>query len=392
MGLPDLTAQVAFASLPTDAVQVWTTLPGDVEELAVKRGRADEKSETETGQMSWVLWNRQRQYDPTNASSPYHPNVLPVRQARMRATWAAVNYDLFVGDVEDWPQDWQGRVNKVDLTILDAFDSLSTADVSIDRTAELSGSRINAILDAAGWPSGARVVDAGQSLISAMTDATDGQFADVLGLLREASRSENGNIFIDGQGRFVFHNRHKRILPPYTTSQVRLSNRPVSPELPFSDAALKKQKKDIINHAVVTMPGGTAYTAQNLTSISAYRRRSHSVSVVLSSTAEAQSLSEHLVATYKDPTEAWDYVVLEPQLNDSLWAHALGREIGDRVTIEAFPPGGGSAIVIDGIIEKIEHKYVVGRWTTTWRLGRADTGEYWILGTSQLGVNNRLAY
>lgn len=392
MALPDLEASVAFASDPGAATPTWTVLgTGVLKEFATKRGRANEKAETETGVMSWELRNQDRIFDPEFATSPYYGNLNPVKQARLRATYAAVTYDLFRGDVEDWPQAWEGRENNVSIDILDAFDFLDDVDISIDRGIELTGTRINAILDAAGWPAGMRSIDAGQSLVSVLTDLTGGDYRGALSMLKETKDSEYGNIFIDGRGYFIFHDRHRRLKSPYTTSQVTLANVPAGGEFPFSKVQPKRAKSDIINVAQITS-GGITYVAQDTTSQTKYRKRSYAKTVLLTNTNEPPNMAAYIVSSYKDPISTWDYVVLEPQLDDGLWAHALGREIGDRVTIKATPPGGGSIYNIQGIIEKIEHRYVVGRWTTTWRLGRADTASYWVLGTSLLGTETRLAY
>lgn len=395
MGLPTITAEIAFASDPGAAAPVYTNVSDYLLEMSMKRGRTSERDRPETGVMNWSLRNPDRRFDPEHTGSPYYPNVDIAKRCRYRATWAAVTYDLFTGDAEEFPQSWQGRVNTVPLSILDGFDALNSAEVSINRSIELSGARLAAILDAASWPAGQRSLDTGQSLLKLEDDLTNNRIRNALEMSLEVMSSEQGIVFVNGAGWFVFHDRHRRLKPPYTTSQVTLSNQPVAPELPYIHTQVDRARNLILNDIAVQIEGGATYRASDSASQAKYRKRSDSVTVILSNPAEGQDLANYLLATYKLPVTRVKRVVLEPQMDDSLWPHALGREIGDKVTIEIFPPGGGSPIVISSHIEGIEHRYTVGRWTTTWHLSNASQTTYWVLGVagySELGQTTRLGF
>jgi len=231
--------------------------------------------------------------------------------------------------------------------------------------------------------------------MKAMTDATSVEFSNALSLLRTVAASENGNIFISSTGNFVFHDRHHRFKPPYDTPQAYFNNIPVlAGEMAYIDARLRNRKQDIANLVTVSVDGGITYSAEDLTSKAAYRRRTQSISSIVSNPNDAQSLAQFLVGAYKDAITTWDYIVLEPQMDDPIWFQVMGREVGDRIYISATPPGpaGTTYIQKQAVIEKIEHKMVDNRWTTTWRLGRADLGGFWVLGVSQLGTGTKLAY
>lgn len=398
MALPEVQLDVAFATNPTDAVQTWTNVSSDATgrqlEFSVKSGRQDELKDVEVGVLTCTLRNQDRRFDPSYSLSPYYPNVLPVKQARLRAIYSATTYDLFRGDIEQWPQVWEQRTNTASISALDALDPLSDAEISLDRPAETTGARLGAVLDAAGWPAGQRSIDAGQTTLQAVT-AWSGS---ALELLRQIVFDEDGYIYVDGTGAIVFLNRHKRLQSPYNVPQVTLSNRPSGAELPFADVDVQQDKDFIKNYIQLTQDTSNIVTVRSdATSQAAYRLRTLKKDTYIQSVNDIASKCEWLLGRLKDPIVRARSVVIEPQSNDSLWAHALGRKIGDLITVKVYPPQTGTeeAETFNCHIEYIEHRYVVGRWQTKWYLSPGSVNSYWLLGDSSLGVlgsTTRLAY
>src|SRR6185436_5054552 len=92
---------------------------------------------------------------------------------KIQATFSAVTYDLFTGFVEGWPVSWEGAHRQgTDLVRVQAVDStkvLNLCTVTTTRPQETSGVRIQALLDAIGWPSTLYAIDTGQSQVQAAT-------------------------------------------------------------------------------------------------------------------------------------------------------------------------------------------------------------------------------
>lgn len=388
--------EVAWTDAPGVVSPTWTDLADDLnstrlQEFTIARGRQMELDEIETGTLAGTLRNQDRALDPLLPTATYYPNVVPIRQARLRAAVLGVEYDLFRGDVQDWPQDWQGLQNETPVDALDAFDALADAEFSDDRPAELSGARVNAILDAIGWPAGMRAIDGGQSMMKATTYET----ANAKTELQLVAKSEQGVLFIDPTGNVTFHERHRRWKPPYNTSQVTFSNRPTGAEVAFTDAKLVYSKQRIRNYITVTQTGGVTEVRSDSTSITAYRRRAYSLETIQDTVGDVASTADYLLAKGKDAIARVEEITLEPQQDTDLWEHALGRELGDRVTTTIYPPGTTTtAITSVGVIERIEHSYSAQtkRWVTRFRLSPADVADYWILGTSLLGTNTRAGF
>ncbi len=398
--LPEVTLEVAFTSDPTDEVQVYTLVSSDASgtqiEFKTKRGRQDELKSPETGTLMTVLYNQPRKFDPAYTLSPYYPNVLPVRSCRLKAIRGNITYYLFVGDIEQWPQKQDNRLNTAVLQANDGFDPLSQIDISVFRPAEYPGARINAFLDAALWPASQRQIDVGTTMLH------QGKYeGNALELIRKVIADEDGYFFMAGDGKARFIQRRTRFVPPATVPKVTLSTRPNgTTKLPLANADYQVDK-DFIKNVVtvkvnaevdaleVVIEDEQEFTVSDATSQSQYRPRSLSYEESsIKNDNEAQTKIEYHLDRLKDPHVRVKSVTIEPQQDTNLWAHALGREIGDRIAVEIYPPQKGTeqAVYFEGIIEYVEHTYVVGRWSTTWYLSPADINSYWILADSVFGV------
>jgi hypothetical protein len=406
--LPEAVLEVAFASNPTDETQVYTVVSSDSAsrqlEFAIKRGRQDELKQPETGTMITALFNQSRRFDPSYTLSPYYPNILPVKQARLSAVRGSVQTFLFVGDIEQWPQQSNERMNQAIIQANDGFDALAQIDVTVTRPQETTGARINAILDAALWPVSKRVIDTGKTVLHANTYE-----GNALELIRRFTADEDGYFFMRGDGFARFIERHARFKPPYTTPYLTLSSRPTGTKLPLTDADYQVDKDFIKNQvtvkveAIIDVDGNTVQEEQEFTELDAtsqtkFRPRSLTFDQsAIDNLNEAVVKAQYHLDRLKDPVVRVKKVVIEPQQHPNLWAHCLQREIGDRVGVEIYPVQTGTeeAVLFQGIIEYIEHRYVVGRWQTTWFLSPADMNNYWILEDTTFGVlgsTTRLGY
>lgn len=103
-----LTVEVGFASNPSTAIgsTTWSDVSAYVRAISTKRGRDNELGMFSAGTMQVTLSNADRRFDPNYTSSPYSPNVLPMRRIRFRATYSATTYDEWSGFVDDWPQEY----------------------------------------------------------------------------------------------------------------------------------------------------------------------------------------------------------------------------------------------------------------------------------------------
>lgn len=382
-----------YAARLAPTTTVWTTVSDDnisssrLKEFRSKRGRQDEQRGPETGSLTGTLRNQDRRFDPTYASSPYYPNVKPIRQARLSATIGGTLYRIWRGDVQEWPQDWNARENLVPLIANDAWDFLSGAEIeALTRPLESAGDRIHAILDAAGWPRERRVIEEGVSFVQAIVKET----GNAKNMLENVNAIESGRLFVDKEGNIAFRGRMGPIFDP--SVKATFSNIPTGGEFPIVDVTPRSTKETILNSIEIKVKDGVTFKAEDPASMLEYRKRSYSIELPFAFANEAEAKAQWMLSQYKDPFFHVSKAVFEPQMDPNLWAVCLGREIGDRCRFKLYPPGGGAVMDLQVYIEQIEHQYIVGRWTTTMFFSPAGTATYWIMGTSLLGTDTRLAY
>jgi O-glycosyl hydrolase len=128
-----LTVEIAFASNPNGSNPLWTDVTPYVMSLAARRGRSTELDRFEAGTCDIVFKNQDRRFDPLYAGSPYYPNVTTGKRMRVRANWFNVDYYLFDGYVDAWPQTWDGKVAaRVNMHATDALKTFNLVRLAGD--------------------------------------------------------------------------------------------------------------------------------------------------------------------------------------------------------------------------------------------------------------------
>jgi len=141
--------------------------------------------------------------------------------------------------------------------------------------------------------------------------------------------------------------------------------------------------KSITNEETITR------TKEDTTSQDDYGIQSKRLSVPFqSSLATAEGLAAWLISTYKDPIPNIRMDVMNADWER--WQQILAREVSDRIAVKNTKLGLNS----DYYINKEKHRISRGGilHEVQWILEDADDLEYWVLGTSQLGVGTRLCY
>lgn len=256
---------------------------------------------------------------------------------------------------------------------------------------DTSGARINRILDAAGWPTADRNIDAGQAVL---------QSADLLPVtlanLQRIEQTEQGALFVTAAGLVRFIARNNLLTAPYTTSQGTFGDS--GSELEYGELTYTYDDNLIFNEVHVSRSGGTVAIVKDATSQTKYLRRTKTLDGLLhQSDLTSVDLANWVLAHYKDPSLRITGMRLEPaRANEAThFPHVLGRELMDRVTVLRRPQNLGAAISQDTLIEGITHTVSAVDWVTQWNLSPAEAQGYWILGvagSSELGSTTRLGF
>jgi hypothetical protein len=381
---PTATCEVAFATDPS-ATPVWTDISAWLLGFSIQRGRQAELNRVEAGTANIVLDNLDRRFDPSNAASPYAPNVVPMRRIRLSAAYGGTTYRLFSGYVENWPPTYPGPVDSnVEISAVDAFKVFNLSVVSGTYPAEATGARLGRVLDAIGWPAADRALGVGDSTIQGATLT----LMPALEHIQQCMDAENGLFFMTGNGIVKFVDRGDRISPPYTISQGTFGDG--VGELLFVDIALDYSDVQLWNDVRYTRVGGVTQVATDTLSQTRYYTRTLVKDGLLMLTdAEALSAAQWARDRFRNPALRIERIVLDGEADpDNLWPQVFGRELGDRVTVHKTPPGGGARIDQVGLIEHIDHAFSAagGVWLTGWQLSPADKQLYWILEHAVQGI------
>jgi hypothetical protein len=220
--------------------------------VAYGRDQLRSQSPLAAGQASFLLDNRSRDYSPENASSPLSPNILPARPVRIQKTHQATTYTLFRGFTDDFDVQPYIEDRSVKVTCLDLLARFRDIKISTELHQGIrTGDAVGFILDEMGWPSTARDVDAGATVMPWWWE----QDADAFEALTRVVNSEGlpALATVDSDGNFVFRDRHHRLIRSASvTSQATFRDLGAEPQ--FSAPLIYDHGwRDIINSVTLSV-------------------------------------------------------------------------------------------------------------------------------------------
>lgn len=343
-------------------------------------------SMTGTPAASNILWLDEAEY----SHLPYEriTQVTAMRAMRVYAAWAGVYYELFSGYVDQWDVNWyEPGYSECVLTATDAFKVLA----GIDRAAvaptgggQDAGTRVNTILDSAGWPAVSRIVYPGDSFLQE-TDLS----GDALSELQAVAASELGELYVDGGGRVWFRSRSALLTETRSNTSQATFGDGGGAELPYTELAIATDDATFFNEVRVTRAGGAEQSAEDTASQVTFYRKTYKPGsdVLLQTDADALNYANWLLHVASEPEIRFTELGISPRAADStLFPQALGRLIGDRITVVRRPPGGGDAISKEHFIRGVQHDFAPQAWNTKWTLQDASRfGSFFVLDHAELG-------
>ena len=374
-----------------DSEAVIVDVSNQVDFINTSRGRNAQADQFQTGQLSLRIVDMNGDFNPQNPSSPYAGLLNPMRKVQITATWNSVSYPIFSGFITGYstttPKD-VGEIVYTTITAVDAFRLAQNAQISTvtDSGAQLSGTRINKILDQIGWPASMRDVDAGQTTLL----ADPGSPRTALQAMQTVELSEYGSLYVNANGEFVFQDR------AFTTSSV--SGTPVvfndnGTGIQYFNAVWLLNDVLIYNSAQITRTGGTTQTAINQASIDKYFIHSYNQQdLLMDSDADALNYAQAYVASRAETTTRCDAITLDLYTADydAGITAALDLEFFDPVTITTTQPGS-STLTKTLQVFGVAHSITPNSWKTQFTTLEPiidgfilDSTLYGILGTSVL--------
>jgi hypothetical protein len=327
-----------------DSASVIVDVSNVVDSIQTIRGRNAQADQFQTGTLSLRIVDQNGDFNPQNPSGPYYNLLTPMRKVQITATYGATTYPIFSGFITSYTTTTPKNANDVVYSTIQAVDAFRLAQnaqistVAGTSAGQLSGARINALLDAIDWPASMRDVDAGLTTMQ----ADPGTARTSLAAMQTVEISEYGALYVDAAGSFVFQDRNVTAGSTGATPTVFNDN---GSDISYFNAVWRLDDTLVYNSASITRTGGTAQTAINQPSIDKYFIHSYNQQNLLMQTdAVALDYAQAYVASRAETSIRCDAIQLDlytDNYNLGIIA-ALSLDYFDPVTITTNQPGGST--------------------------------------------------
>jgi hypothetical protein len=357
----------------------------DVMRASIRRGRNRLLNAFQAGTATVEVRDETGDWNPSNTSSIYYPNLIPLRKIQIYADYLGIRYILFTGYITSYDIQFARGVDEVDKVILqcvDAFRLFQNAQINVVSSAaagDLSGTRINDLLDTTIWPSSLRDVNAGESTLQDDPGGARG----LLEALQTVEQSEFGAFFMDAEGRATFYDRDT--VSRYADSTPILFSDDGT-QLPYAAIDLAFDDQLIVNQVTVQRLNGSPQTVSNQDSIDTYYLHAGTREGILVETdAEALEQAEMILNARKDTQVRVDSMTLNLlEDNSPLVIAGLDLEIFDLVNVSKIMPGATS-ITREVFVQGLQHDITLKSFTTK-VLTAEPIIQAFIIGSSTQGV------
>jgi len=340
-----LDAGILGTNILSDTAAVIVDVSDRINSIETNRGRTALSDQFQTGSLTLRIVDQLGEFNPQNFSSPYAGLLDPMKKVQITATYLGVTYPIFSGFITSYlttyPKDASEDVAITTIQAVDAFRLVQLAQISTVTGAtagNLSGTRVNQILDQISWPTTMRDIDAGLTTLQ----ADPGTNRTALSALQTVSDSEYGALYIDATGSFVFQDRSVTAGSAGGTVTTFADN---GSGILYNNANWILNDVLIFNKATITRTGGAEQVALNQASIDKYFLHSYFLNNLLMQTdAVALDYAKSYVASRAETSIRCDAITLDlytPDYTTGVIA-ALDLEFFDPIKVITTQPGGST--------------------------------------------------
>jgi hypothetical protein len=327
-----------------DSASVIVDVSDQVNLIQTSRGRNALVDQFQTGALTLRIVDQNGDFNPTNPSGPYYELLTPMKKVQISATYGATTYSLFSGFITSYVNTQPKDATEVAYTTIQAVDAFRLAQnaqvstVTGASAGDLSGTRINQILDQIDWPATMRDVDAGLTTMQ----ADPGTARTSLDAMTTVATSEYGALYVNTDGEFVFQDR--AVTAGSIGGTVTTFNDDGT-GIAYANANWKLDDDLIFNSAQISRTGGSPQTAINQASIDKYFIHSYNLQDLLMQTdAVALDYARAYVASRAETQVRCDGIELDlytDNYNAGIIA-ALELDFFDPIRIVTTQPGGST--------------------------------------------------
>lgn len=317
-----------------------------VRRIGVRRGRSRTLERFVTGQCEITLDNTERLFDPIMTGGPFYGQLVPGKQIRIR-----YNTDpVFIGNTSDW--DLEYTLPNDAVTIVKALDGLALFSTQLvpqqSVVTQLTGARIEKVLDDVGWPAEQRAIDTGTASVGSQVIPAN---TNALSYMQAVETSQNGLFFMTRDGLVRFEDTYTGIPSGYIIGEGGI---------PFFDYEVVYGVEELYNKVnveyVLSGSPGYVFSAESASSQTAYGIYEETFTTLLAGSAAASALAAQLLSRYKEPAYRVRLVRFDFRgVPTSAQAQLTDIELGDQATLRFRPQGIGETIERSVLIDSIEH-------------------------------------
>jgi hypothetical protein len=325
-----------------DSAAVIVDVSNQVNRIETNRGRTALSDEFQTGSLTLRITDQNGDFNPQNPSSPYYNLLTPMKKVQITATYGSVTYPIFAGFITSYVTTYPDDGEGVAITTIQAVDAFRLAQLAQISTVagtsagQLSGARIDDILDQISWPTSQRDIDPGLTTLQ----ADPGTNRTALQALFTVANSEYGAIYVSADNNFIFQDRSVTVASIAGTPTVFADD---GSGISYFDATWILNDVLVFNKATISRAGGSPQVALNQASIDKYFLHSYFLDNLLMQTdAAALDYAKAYVASRQETTIRVDAIVLDlytPSYNSGIVA-ALDLDFFDPITVKTTQPGG----------------------------------------------------
>lgn len=354
-----------------DSASVIVDVSNVVQSVNLTRGRNALSDVFETGTLSLRIIDQTGAFNPSNTASPYYGLLQPLRKVVITATdpTTAITYPVFAGYITGYNFQQSQLVGEVSTTVITAVDGFRLLNLATLTTVtgsaagDLSGARINQILDEIAWPSSLRDVDAGLTTMQANPTST----RTALSALSTVTVSEYGALYMGAQGNVTFQDRSVTAGSVANTPTVFADD---GTGIAYNRLQWIFDDAQIYNDVTVTRVGGTAQNSKDTASIETYFNHSYDQTGLLMETdAVALQYAQAYCASRANTTTRCDSITLDlttPNYAAGVTA-ALDLDYFDQVTIKSTQPAAVGTSTLNKTLQifGVSHSITPHTWMTT---------------------------
>lgn len=334
----------------------------DVQEVVITRGRTDPLSDFNAATCVISLIDSERKYDPVNTASPYYNATTGTSGVTIRRT-VKVFYGqthLFTGRITDIDVSFEPTSTPISRSYVtieasDDFVLLANARVEeLNPSAQLGGARITTLLNLPEISyQGTTDLDTGT--ITLDTEPIPDQTV-LLDYLQQIARTEQGYLFIKGNGALRFSDR---LVPAEPVNPFFFSD-DGNGDADYETLSVMYGQEQLYNRFVCTPVNSiTPGIADDAASQEAYGVATLLLDNLLCSDADAQDLADYLLPLYKDPQYRFDSVSVSfmgAKLSTAVQQEIMDLDLGSLVKVKkTFAVGTPTSISQYLSVEGIRH-------------------------------------